>query len=315
MWKLASTLTLMISLILWASSASYAHRSGCHRWHSCPSDRGTYICGVTGHCSQCPDNQYCEEGNLIVYQATQPSISKSPPTIESSNTQSKPTGISFSKAKRKMMNIYLDHGQNETFYCGCSFDEDKDIDRSTCDYEPRKPSNKRSRRLEWEHVMPAATFGGNLQCWKERLCTNSKGKKFKGRKCCKKVSHDFKRMEGDMHNLFPAIGEVNGDRSNYRYGEVIGEPREYGQCDVEIQDKVAEPDENIRGEIARAYFYMSVQYKVPIPESYEDMLREWHFSDPPSQWEEERNTLIEQGQGNRNPFIDQPELVEEVGDF
>lgn len=41
-----------------------AHRSGCHRWHSCPSDRGTYICGDTGHCNYCPDNQYCTSGNL-----------------------------------------------------------------------------------------------------------------------------------------------------------------------------------------------------------------------------------------------------------
>ena len=36
------------------------HRSGCHRWHSCPSDRGTYTCGDKGYCSACPDNQYCE---------------------------------------------------------------------------------------------------------------------------------------------------------------------------------------------------------------------------------------------------------------
>ncbi len=40
-----------------------SHRSGCHRWHSCPSDRGTYICGDTGHCSQCPDNEYCLNHN------------------------------------------------------------------------------------------------------------------------------------------------------------------------------------------------------------------------------------------------------------
>tara|TARA_B100001964_G_C14157878_1_gene565217 strand:- start:388 stop:927 length:540 start_codon:yes stop_codon:yes gene_type:complete len=37
-----------------------AHRSGCHRWHSCVSDSGSYTCGDLGHCSQCPDNQYCE---------------------------------------------------------------------------------------------------------------------------------------------------------------------------------------------------------------------------------------------------------------
>jgi len=36
-----------------------AHVDGCHRWHSCPSDDGGYVCGDRGHCSECPDNQYC----------------------------------------------------------------------------------------------------------------------------------------------------------------------------------------------------------------------------------------------------------------
>ena len=39
-----------------------AHRSGCHRWHACPSDHGTYTCGDLGHCSQCPENDYCARG-------------------------------------------------------------------------------------------------------------------------------------------------------------------------------------------------------------------------------------------------------------
>jgi len=43
-----------------------AHRSGCHRWHSCPSDSGSYICGDIGYCSGCPNNQYCEGGQPIV---------------------------------------------------------------------------------------------------------------------------------------------------------------------------------------------------------------------------------------------------------
>ena len=43
-----------------------AHRSGCHRWHSCPSDSGSYICGDTGRCSACPNNQFCENGKPIV---------------------------------------------------------------------------------------------------------------------------------------------------------------------------------------------------------------------------------------------------------
>jgi S1-C subfamily serine protease len=50
-------------LFLLTTLDSYAHRSGCHRWHSCPSDRGTYTCGDTGHCSRCPNNQYCQNGH------------------------------------------------------------------------------------------------------------------------------------------------------------------------------------------------------------------------------------------------------------
>ena len=52
---------LLIILVLMPFQA-YPHRSGCHRWHSCPSDRGTYVCGDLGYCSYCPDNQYCEGG-------------------------------------------------------------------------------------------------------------------------------------------------------------------------------------------------------------------------------------------------------------
>lgn len=52
---------LLLVLILVSGGASafliteaQAHRSGCHRWHSCPSDRGTYICGDLGYTSGCP---------------------------------------------------------------------------------------------------------------------------------------------------------------------------------------------------------------------------------------------------------------------
>jgi hypothetical protein len=31
-----------------------AHRDGCHRWHSCPSDSGSYVCGDLGYYSECP---------------------------------------------------------------------------------------------------------------------------------------------------------------------------------------------------------------------------------------------------------------------
>lgn len=180
---------------------------------------------------------------------------------------------------------------------------------------PRNKTNKRSRKLEFEHIVPTFTLGNNLRCWKKPICQKKNKKQFKGRQCCKRISTKFIKMEADMHNLFPSIGEVNGDRSNYRFGEIPNENRSYGQCDFEVFDKTAEPKESIRGDIARSYFYMSQKYKIPISESYENLLIRWNILDPPDVWERDRNSLIEKVQGNRNPFIDNPEKVELVIDF
>lgn len=49
-------------VILFSATWAEAHRSGCHRWHSCPSDTGSYVCGDLGYCSQCPDNEFCQGG-------------------------------------------------------------------------------------------------------------------------------------------------------------------------------------------------------------------------------------------------------------
>src|SRR4029079_1410496 len=32
----------------------FAHQDGCHRWHSCPSDTGSYVCGDLGYDDECP---------------------------------------------------------------------------------------------------------------------------------------------------------------------------------------------------------------------------------------------------------------------
>ncbi|MBK8327588.1 MAG: endonuclease [Moraxellaceae bacterium] len=41
-----------------------------------------------------------------------------------------------------------------------------------------------------------------------------------GRQCCESQDPVFETAHNDLHNLFPAIGEVNGDRSNYNWGMV-----------------------------------------------------------------------------------------------
>lgn len=200
---------------------------------------------------------------------------------------------SFSKSKRILAEIYAD--QPVSFYCGCDYKKQgKKLipDLDSCGYDPRKNA-KRAKRIEWEHVMPAWAFGHQLQCWQDG-----------GRKNCRK-NPNFKQMEADMHNLVPAVGEVNGDRSNYRFGMLEGEKRAYGSCDVEIDFKArkAEPAPYLRGDIARTYFYMRDMYGVRLSKQQRRMFEAWAKQDPVDDWERKRNDLIEERQGNRNPYV------------
>ena len=48
-------------------------------------------------------------------------------------------------------------------------------------------------------------------------------------------------MSSDLYNLCPVVGALNALRSNFRMGEVEGEARGFGSCDVEIGAGVFEP--------------------------------------------------------------------------
>lgn len=82
MRRLLFSSLLLFSFFLLAVP-SYAHQSGCHRWHSCPSDTGSYVCGDWGYCSYCPDNQYCKNGRIITSSIS--NTTSSQPTLSDSS--------------------------------------------------------------------------------------------------------------------------------------------------------------------------------------------------------------------------------------
>ncbi|MFO7529536.1 MAG: alpha/beta fold hydrolase [Marinobacter sp.] len=171
---------------------------------------------------------------------------------------------------------------------------DKEFAASACGYVPRK-NNKRSQSIEWEHVVPAHALGQSRQCWREPICTNSKGKPYKGRQCCEKVDPVFRAMVSDLRNLVPAIGELNGDRSNYTFSMLEGEPRNYGACDFEVDRSLrkVEPRPEVRGDIARTYFYMHETYGLPLSGKQRQLFEVWDREDPLSEWEVLRNARID----------------------
>jgi endonuclease YncB( thermonuclease family) len=83
-------------LLLFPLSHISAHRDGCHRWHSCPSDTGSYTCGDLGHCAQCTDNAYCARGQPRQAAAPAPASSApaDPPTVAREQFTGKVVGLS-----------------------------------------------------------------------------------------------------------------------------------------------------------------------------------------------------------------------------
>lgn len=121
----------------------------------------------------------------------------------------------------------------------------------------------------------------------------------------------------DYHNLYPVnFPEANSQRSNYPLGVVETEFQSYvdGKFgENELGDIVYEPRDEHKGNAARSIFYMAVAYNgvngtgddwsIPSNQN-EAILKEWHFSDLPDNYEIARHELIHDLQNNRNPFID-----------
>jgi len=211
---------------------------------------------------------------------------------------------SFPTAKKLLLTrVYVDH--RRTFYCNSAFDLHGRLEHDA-GYQPLSES-ERAWRLEWEHVVPAQAFGQSFAEWRSgsRECVDGRGEAYKGRRCAEKVSEEYRVMQADMHNLVPAIGELNGLRSNYSYAMIPGEERRFGACDMEIAGRKAEPPPGVRGDIARSYLYMEAAYpgRGVVSDKNRRLFEAWDRTDPVDTWECERQRRIETLQGNRNPFV------------
>ena len=149
-------------------------------------------------------------------------------------------------------------------------------------------------------------------------------------------------MYTDLFHLYPTDIKVNNQRSNYPFGVCANGTRltyknYYGKGKLGkstysgYSGTVFEPDDEYKGDFARTYFYMVTCYKAELPNwsgspqlnysanKYKafstwsiNMLMEWTRLDPVSEKEIKRNDAVYGIQGNRNPFIDHPELAEHI---
>ena len=135
----------------------------------------------------------------------------------------------------------------------------------------------------------------------------------------------------DVHNLKPADGGLNSLRSNIEYDDLgsTGSGVNYNGTAtgnrINGSAGLFEPRDKVKGDLARIILYMDLRYEgagsepdLVVREALNSggtthavlsTLLDWHFTDPVDSFELNRNDVIHNMQGNRNPFIDHPELV------
>ncbi|HCQ12954.1 endonuclease [Flavobacterium sp.] len=152
-------------------------------------------------------------------------------------------------------------------------------------------------------------------------------------------------MKNDPFHVVPSDGKVNGDRGNLPFGVVSaftyestnGSKRGPNTVNAysSYSGTVFEPINAFKGDIARAFFYFATRYEDSMDDFYSAangatcqaknmfngtttqvfsdnfilLLIKWHNEDPVSPKEIAQNNAIYLYQGNRNPFIDNPNYV------
>ena len=141
----------------------------------------------------------------------------------------------------------------------------------------------------------------------------------------------------DVVQVIPTDCYVNGQRGNHPLGEVgsVGwsSANSYSKLGTArsglgFSGKVFEPNDEIKGDMARIYFYMATCYQdecsswghsvfggttyLPFEQWALDMLMRWSKQDPVDEVETARNNAVYQVQQNRNPFVDYPGLEDFV---
>jgi len=117
----------------------------------------------------------------------------------------------------------------------------------------------------------------------------------------------LRHANSDAHGLRAADGPENSSRGNQHYGQYNGPTGNSG---------------SFKGDVARCVLYLEIRYNgLEVVNGFPSVtgqlgdlatLLDWHRNDPPDDFEMNRNNIIYTWQFNRNPFIDQPDLVEYI---
>ncbi|MEN8704230.1 MAG: endonuclease [Polaribacter sp.] len=108
--------------------------------------------------------------------------------------------------------------------------------------------------------------------------------------------------KGDLHHLRACDTNTNSARSNNPFSDGTGNYSNNGNSWF--------PGDEWKGDVARMIMYLKLRYDEPFNDVGNlNLFLKWNIEDPVSLFEIQRNEIIAEVQGNRNPFIDNPYLA------
>ncbi|MCB0807503.1 MAG: endonuclease, partial [Bacteroidales bacterium] len=135
----------------------------------------------------------------------------------------------------------------------------------------------------------------------------------------------------DLHHMRATDASVNSERGDKDFDNCQATGTQHDEAtQCYFTSNAWEPPASVKGDIARAMFYMAVRYEgdsgeadLELTDFYTspssspgqlgilETLMQWHQTDPVDAKEMTRHELVYNNyQGNRNPFIDHPEYVD-----
>lgn len=205
--------------------------------------------------------------------------------------------LSPKQFKANLLHIYSEH--LSTFFCEHPFESTGFTLIRYCRSCP-----KQSTHIQWMMIMSSNQLAKELSCYQEKLCTNKRGERYKGIKCCQKISEKYQQLEQDLHNWVPELHALVRARQQFPFGIIpVHDSPNRCQLYFDRKLKMVEPPPAVRGFIARTYLYMSDKYHLSLSSEEYRLYLQWHKQYPPTAWEITRNEKIRAIQGDGNSYL------------
>lgn len=155
---------------------------------------------------------------------------------------------------------------------------------------------KKTVMITDSYIFPLNHVRDTLHCGSQRACL--------------KDSADYRHIASDLHNIVPALMQVEMHRRGAKFDQLDSRVAA-DECGMRASFMAIEPPDRIKGNIARTLAYMIKSYNLPFLTSVE-VLKSWNQLDPVDPEELERNKKIEVLQGNINPYVSDPGLMDQL---